>query len=272
MSLPVEGHAPSLAGATGWLNSPSLEMSDLRGRVVVVNFCTYTCINWIRTLPFVRAWEERYRDDGLVMIGVHTPEFSFEHDHGNIETALRQMNVTWPIAIDDDYEVWRAFSNHYWPALYVIDAQGRIRHHHFGEGEYEGSELAIQQLLTESGVSGIEAGFVAPHAQGAEVQADWDSLGSSETYLGHAQATGFASTPGLAPDEPQVYARPEPLARNQWALTGGWIVTFGDIHVRRARWADHLPIHRPGREPGHGSAGTRFTGAVPGHARWRGAR
>ena len=143
MSLPVEGNAPSLAGATGWLNSPPLEMSDLRGRVVVVNFCTYTCINWIRTLPYVRAWEERYRDDGLLMIGVHTPEFSFEHDHGNIETALKQMNVTWPIAIDDDYEVWRSFANHYWPALYLIDTQGRIRHHHFGEGEYERSELAI---------------------------------------------------------------------------------------------------------------------------------
>ena len=225
MSLPVEGHAPSLGGATGWLNSPPLEMSDLRGRVVVVNFCTYTCINWIRTLPYVRAWEERYRDDGLVMIGVHTPEFSFEHDHGNIETALRQMNVTWPIAIDDDYEVWRAFANHYWPALYFIDAQGRIRHHHFGEGEYESSELAIQQLLTEAGVSGVEPGFVAPHAQGAEVQADWDHLGSSETYLGYAQATGFASAEGLVPDVQQVYARPESVAGNRWALTGEWTVT-----------------------------------------------
>ena len=132
----------------------------------MVNFCTYTCINWIRTLPYVRAWEERYRGDGLVMIGVHTPEFSFEHDHGNIETALEQMNVSWPIAIDDDYEVWRAFSNHYWPALYFIDAQGRIRHHHFGEGEYERSELAIQQLLTEAGASGIEPVFVAPHHRG----------------------------------------------------------------------------------------------------------
>ena len=154
MSLPVEGHAPSLDGATGWLNSAPLEISELRGRVVVVNFCTYTCINWIRTLPYVRAWEERYRGDGLVLIGAHTPEFSFEHDHANIETALRQMNVTWPIAIDDDYGVWRAFANHYWPALYLIDAQGRIRHHHFGEGEYESSELAIQQLLTEAGSSG----------------------------------------------------------------------------------------------------------------------
>jgi len=225
MSLPVEGHAPSLGGATGWLNSPPLEMSDLRGRVVVVNFCTYTCINWIRTLPYVRAWEERYRDDGLVLIGVHTPEFSFEHDHRNIETALKQMHVTWPIAIDDDYEVWRAFANHYWPALYFIDTEGRIRHHHFGEGEYESSERAIQELLTEAGVSGIEPDLVAPHAQGAEVQADWDSLGSSETYLGYAQATGFASTPELVSDVQQVYALPESLARNRWGLTGGWTVT-----------------------------------------------
>jgi len=225
MSLPVEGHAPSLDGATGWLNSAPLEISELRGRVVVVNFCTYTCINWIRTLPYVRAWEERYRDDGLVLIGVHTPEFSFEHDHANIETALRQMNVRWPIAIDDDYEVWRAFANHYWPALYFIDAQGRIRHHHFGEGEHERSELAIQQLLSDAGVSGIEPGFVAPHAQGAEVQADWDHLGSSETYLGYAQATGFASAPGLAPDVRQVYALPESVARNRWALAGAWTVS-----------------------------------------------
>jgi hypothetical protein len=135
------------------------------------------------------------------------------------------MNVTWPIAIDDDYEVWRAFANHYWPALYFIDAQGRIRHHHFGEGGYERSELALQQLLTESGVSGIESGFVAPHPHGAEVQADWDHLGSSETYLGYAQATGFASTPGLAPDVRQVYALPESLVQNRWALTGEWTVS-----------------------------------------------
>ena len=225
MSLPVEGHAPSLGGATGWLNSPPLEISGLHGRVVVVNFCTYTCINWIRTLPYVRAWEERYRGDGLVMLGVHTPEFSFEHDHGNIEQALKQMNVTWPIAIDDGYEVWRAFANHYWPALYLIDTQGRIRHHHFGEGEYESSERAIQQLLTEAGVSGIEPGLVAPHAQGAEVQADWEHLGSSETYLGYAQATGFASAPGLVPDVRQVYALPESVARNRWALAGEWTVS-----------------------------------------------
>ena len=159
------------------------------------------------------------------MLGVHTPEFSFEHDHGNIETALKQMNVTWPIAIDDGYEVWRPFANHYWPALYVIDTQGRIRHHHFGEGEYESSELAIQQLLTEAGVSGIEPGLVAPHAQGAEVQADWEHLGSSETYLGYAQATGFASAPSLVPDVRQVYALPESVARNRWALAGEWTVS-----------------------------------------------
>ena len=225
MSLPVEGHAPSLGGATAWLNSPPLEISDLHGRVVVVNFCTYTCINWIRTLPYVRAWEERYRGDGLVMLGVHTPEFSFEHDHGNIETALKQMNVTWPIAIDDGYEVWRAFANHYWPALYFIDTQGRIRHHHFGEGEYESSERAIQQLLTEAGSSGIEPGLVAPHAQGAEVQADWDTLESRETYLGYAQATSFASAQGIVPDVRQVYALPESLARNEWALTGAWTIS-----------------------------------------------
>ena len=225
MSLPVEGHAPSLGGATGWLNSPPLEMSDLRGRVVVVNFCTYTCINWIRTLPYVRAWEERYRDDGLVMIGVHTPEFSFEHDHGNIETALRQMNVTWPIAIDDDYEVWRAFANHYWPALYFIDAQGRIRHHHFGEGEYERSELAIQQLLTEAGVSGDRAWprrAARTGSRGAgrlgppRVQRDLSRVRAGDRLRfrprpGAGRATGVCAS-GVR-------------GGNRWALTGEWTVT-----------------------------------------------
>ena len=202
-----------------------MEIAELRGRVVVVNFCTYTCINWIRTLPYVRAWEERYRDDGLATIGVHTPEFSFEHDHGNIETALRRMNVAWPIAIDDDYVVWRAFANHYWPALYLIDAEGRIRHHHFGEGEYEASELAIRELLVESGVVDIESGLVVPDERGAEVQADWDSLGSSETYLGYAQAVGFGSPGNLVPDTRHAYEFPASLDRNHWSLSGAWTVT-----------------------------------------------
>jgi thiol-disulfide isomerase/thioredoxin len=167
--LSSEGRAPSLDGATGWLNSPPLVMEELRGRVVLADFGTYTCINWIRTLPYVRAWEERYRDHGLVMLGIHTPEFSFEHDTEHIRTALAQMRVTWPMAIDNDHGVWNAFANHYWPALYFIDAEGRIRHHRFGEGDYERSERMIQVLLAEAGVSGIDPTLVEPEARGPEV-------------------------------------------------------------------------------------------------------
>jgi hypothetical protein len=224
MSLPVEGHAPSLNGATGWLNSPPLEIGELRGRVVLVNFCTYTCINWIRTLPWLRAWETRYRDDGLVLIGVHTPEFSFEHDAGNVERALKQMRVTWPIALDDEYAVWRAFANHYWPALYFVDAQGRIRHHRFGEGDYERSELAIQQLLSEAGAGAGARGLVTVEERGPEVQADWDSLRTGETYLGTQQATGFTELGGPTSNERRSYAHPGELAPNRWSLSGEWTV------------------------------------------------
>jgi Thioredoxin like C-terminal domain/AhpC/TSA family len=220
-----EGRAPSLAGATGWLNSPPLEMTDLRGRVVLVDFGTYTCINWIRTLPYVRAWEERYRDDGLVMIGIHTPEFSFEHDPENIRTALRQMHVTWPMAIDNHYGVWQAFANHYWPALYFIDAQGQIRHHRFGEGDYERSERMLQVLLGEAGVTGIDPALVDVRGEGPEAEADWGNLETRETYLGHGQTTGFASRENLAPDKPHAYEAPATLALNHWSLAGEWTVS-----------------------------------------------
>jgi thiol-disulfide isomerase/thioredoxin len=222
--LASEGRAPSLAGATGWLNSPPLEIADLRGRVVLVDFGTYTCINWMRTLPYIRAWEERYRDDGLVMLGIHTPEFSFEHDTENIRTALRQMHVTWPIAIDNDYGVWRAFENHYWPALYFIDVQGRIRYHRFGEGDYERSERMLQMLLAEAGVTGIDPALVDVRGEGPEAEADWATLETPETYLGYAQTTAFASRGNLVFDERHAYEAPATLELNHWSLAGEWTV------------------------------------------------
>ena len=220
--LSSEGRAPSLGGATGWLNSPPLAMEDLRARVVLADFGTYTCINWIRTLPYIRAWERRYRDQGLVMLGIQTPEFSFEHDTENIRTALAQMDVTWPVAIDNDYGVWQAFANHYWPALYFIDAEGRIRHHRFGEGDYERSERMIQELLAEAGAAAVDPALVDVAGQGPEVEAEWANLGTPETYLGYVQTTGFASPGNPALDEPRAYEHPAALAPNHWSLAGTW--------------------------------------------------
>ena len=189
--LPVEGMMPSFAGANGWLNSQPLTPSGLRGHVVVVQFWTYTCINWLRTQAYNRAWSQRYRDQGLVTIGVHTPEFKFEHDLDNVRWAVQARKIDYPVAIDNDFEVWRAFANHYWPALYFIDAEGRIRHHRFGEGDYERSEMVIRQLLADAGVEDLRPGLASVEPNGDEVQADWEDLGSPESYLGYDQATGF---------------------------------------------------------------------------------
>src|SRR5215471_15414402 len=221
--LPVEGNLPSLAGATGWLNTPPLTPSGLRGHVVLVDIWTYTCINWLRTLPYVRAWAEKYKDQGLIVIGVHTPEFPFEKDVENIRRAAAAMRVTYPIAIDSDYGVWRALNNQYWPALYIVDAQGRIRHHHFGEGEYEMSERVIQRLLAEAG-AGRSQGLVSPDARGIEVAADWDNLMSPENYVGYQRTENFASPGGAAPDKPRVYAVPAALRLNHWAISGDWTI------------------------------------------------
>src|SRR5512132_3127952 len=223
--LPAEGTLPPFSGATAWLNSEPLTPEGLRGKVVVADFCTYTCINWLRSLPYVRAWDERYRSDGLVTIGIHTPEFSFERNLENVRPALEQMRVTYPVVVDNDYGVWNAFSNHYWPALYFVDAEGRIRHHRFGEGDYERSEVVIQQLLAEAGAEGIGDELVSVDPQGAEVAADWDSLGSGETYLGYRRTDGFASPGGLTPNEARVYDIPDRLRRNHWGLAGDWTAT-----------------------------------------------
>ena len=222
--LPVEGELPSFSGATAWLNSPPLTAADLLGKVVLVEFWTYTCINWLRTLPYVRAWDEKYKDHGLVVIGVHSPEFSFEHDLENVRRAARDMRVDYPIAIDNDFAIWRAFNNHYWPALYLVDAQGRIRSHQFGEGAYEQSEMMIQQLLAEAGIGGIAHELVSVEAQGAEAAADWGDLRSPENYLGDERTENFASPGGAVVDQPRVYAAPGRLMLNQWALAGEWTV------------------------------------------------
>ncbi|HEY8236327.1 MAG TPA: hypothetical protein VIF85_06785 [Gaiellaceae bacterium] len=223
--LSVEGHLPTFEGATGWLNSTPLEPEGLRGRVVAVDFCTYTCINWLRTLPYVRAWAEKYRDHGLVTIGVHTPEFSFEHDVKNVGRSLATMGVAYPIALDNDYGIWNALANHYWPALYLVDAEGRIRHHWFGEGDYDGSEMVIQMLLAESGQEGFERRLVDIEGEGPEAPADWDHLRSSETYLGYRQATNFGSPGRTEFDRSAVYRLPDDLGVNEWALAGAWTIT-----------------------------------------------
>jgi thiol-disulfide isomerase/thioredoxin len=218
--LPVEGRLPSFEGATGWLNSPPLRPEELRGKVVLVDFWTYTCINWLRQLPYVRAWAHRYADQGLVVVGVHTPEFGFEHDPGNVRRAVKERGIDYPVATDDDYAVWEAFANHFWPALYVADAQGRIRHHHFGEGEYRRSEMVIQQLLADAGADpGQEPSF--PQATGVEAAADWDSLRTPETYTGYQRTGRFASPGGLRLGR-HAYGAPQRLPLNTWALTGTW--------------------------------------------------
>jgi thiol-disulfide isomerase/thioredoxin len=220
----MEGEFPSLGGATAWLNSPPLAADSLRGNVVLIDFWTYTCINWLRTLPYVRAWAEKYKEHGLVVIGVHSPEFSFEHDLENVRRAARDMRVSYPIAIDNDFAVWQAFTNHFWPALYLVDAQGHVRYHHFGEGAYELSEMLLQHLLAEAGIGGIDDELVSVDARGAEAAADWDNLRSSENYVGAERTENFASPGGAVLDKRHLYAAPDRLRLNHWALAGEWTV------------------------------------------------
>jgi thiol-disulfide isomerase/thioredoxin len=222
--LPVEGELPSLGNATEWLNSPPLTATALRGKVVLIDFWTYTCINWLRTVPYVRAWAEEYADQGLVVIGVHTPEFDVEKDPDNVRGAVRDRGIDYPVVIDNEYAIWRAFDNRYWPALYFVDARGRVRHHQFGEGDYERSERVIQQLLAEAGVEGSGHDLVPVDARGVEAPADWANLASPENYVGYERTEHFASPGGAVEDRRQVYDVPERLARNHWALSGNWTV------------------------------------------------
>jgi thiol-disulfide isomerase/thioredoxin len=231
-------HMPSLAGATAWLNSAPLDSAGLRGRVVLVDFWTLTCINWLRTEPYVRAWSQAYRDDGLVVIGVHTPEFTFEHDIDLVRQAIGDRAIDYPVALDNDYEVWDAFANHYWPALYFVDAEGIIRDQHFGEGRYEQSERSIQRLL------GVERELVSVQGVGVEAEADWDHLQTPETYLGSGRGERWASG--------------EDLHLNQWALTGEWTIGRENVALERAGGSiayrfhardAHLVLSAGAREP-----------------------
>jgi thiol-disulfide isomerase/thioredoxin len=232
--LDEEGAMPSLGGATEWLNSQPLKTDSLRGRVVLVDFWTYTCVNWRRTLPYVRAWAAKYKDHGLVMVGAHTPEFSFEHNVDNVRWAIKDMKIDYPVAIDSDYTIWNAFSNEYWPAEYFIDAKGRIRHHQFGEGDYAQSERVIQQLLAEAGATGFARDLVSVAPCGAEVAANLATLRSPETYTGYGQTENFASPGGAARNKARVYVAPERLELNHWALIGEWTVGKEAVALNQA--------------------------------------
>jgi cytochrome c biogenesis protein CcdA/thiol-disulfide isomerase/thioredoxin len=223
-ALPIEGQLPSLDGATEWLNTKPLTAEDLKGKVVLVDFWTYSCINCLRAIPYVRAWAEKYKDHGLVVIGVHAPEFAFERNVDNVKKALSTLKIEYPVAIDNDYKIWRAFDNEYWPAHYFIDAQGRIRHHHFGEGEYDESEKVIQQLLAETGDKNVPAGIVSVNGSGAEAASDKADVGSPETYIGYDRADHFASPGGVVQDKSHVYAT-GPMQLNDWSLAGDWTVS-----------------------------------------------
>ncbi|WP_285375285.1 cytochrome c biogenesis protein DipZ [Pseudomonas sp. lyk4-TYG-107] len=223
-TLPVEGQLPLLNGAVQWLNSPPLDAQALKGKVVLVDFWTYSCINCLRTLPYVKAWAEKYRDQGLVVIGVHAPEFAFERDVGNVTKAMKELGINYPVAIDNDYKIWRAFNNEYWPAHYFADAQGRIRYHHFGEGDYAESERVIQQLLREAGAKTVADGLINADAQGVQQAPDMNQVLSPETYVGYQRAEHFVPETGLVPDKVATYNPPANLTLNDWSLGGQWAV------------------------------------------------
>ena len=224
----------SLERANEWLNSPPLTAADLRGKVVLIDVWTYTCINWLRQLPYVRAWAEKYKDQGLVVIGVHAPEFPFEKNIDNVRRAVKGIGVPYPVAIDNDFAIWRAFRNQAWPALFFVDAQGRVRHQHFGEGEYEQSERFIQKLLAEAGARDIRPGLVSVNGSGAEAAADWPSLRSPETYVGYERTERFASRGGVVSDKSNVYAIPARLGVNSWGLSGDWTVKKGAAALNKS--------------------------------------
>jgi thiol-disulfide isomerase/thioredoxin len=243
---------PSLGGATKWLNSEPLGPAELRGRVILVNFWTLTCINWLRQEPYVRAWSRAYRDDGLIVIGVHSPEFSFEHDIERVRLATMERAIDYPVAVDNDFEVWSAFANHFWPALYFVDADGVICDDHFGEGRYERSELVIQRLL------GVERELVGGEGLGVEAEADWANLRTAETYLGYGRGHGFASPDRAARDQHRVYEIPGRLPSNHWGLAGEWTIgrenvvaeeAGGSIAFRFGARDAHLVLSSGAREP-----------------------
>lgn len=240
--LPVQGQLPSLAGATAWLNSPPLTADSLRGKVVLIDFWTYSCINCLRSLPYVQAWADKYRDHGLVVIGVHSPEFAFERDTSNVRQAVHDLHVTYPVAVDSKLAIWNAFDNEYWPADYIVDAEGRVRANHFGEGDYASTERDIQTLLKEAGNSGVPGGIVTPRANGIEAASDGGDVQSPETYIGFARAEHFASG-SVARDIPHTYAPARTLSLNQWDLAGEWTVSAESGSLDRAPGAIAFRFH-----------------------------
>ena len=233
-ALSVEGRMPGFEKAAGWLNSEPLTADDLRAKVVVADFGTYTCINWLRTLGYVKAWAEKYADQGFVLVGVHTPEFPFEADTENVVAAVKALDVEFPIALDPEYAVWDAFANRYWPAVYIADAEGRIRHHQFGEGGYDECERVIQQLLRDAGGETVSDDLISVVPDGVEAQADWATVESPETYVGYQHGRNFASPEGATIDHPRTYSVPDPLQLNSWALSGDWTVEGQATVLNRA--------------------------------------
>jgi thiol-disulfide isomerase/thioredoxin len=234
---------PEFDGATAWLNSEPLILANLRGMVFLVDFWTYTCINWIRTLPYLRAWAERYGSHGLRIVGVHTPEFEVEHDIENVRRAALELRVEYPIVIDNDYAVWDAFANRYWPALYIADAKGHIRHHYFGEGGYEDSENVLRQLLADAGVVDLPNRITQVRAHGIEEPADWHNVRSSETYLGFERSRAFASPGGAFLDEAREYSIPRRLRTNEWALDGAWTIRLEEAIVNEPNGRIAIRFH-----------------------------
>lgn len=230
-----EGPMPSLDGAIGWLNSAPLSSKSLRGKVVLVNFWTYTCINSLRPLPYVKSWASKYHDAGFVVIGVHTPEFSFEHEPINVENAVRTLNVTFPVAIDSKTRIWQSFNNEAWPAQYLVDAKGQVRYHHFGEGDYGKIERVIQELLKENGATGLASDAANVSAVGIEAAPDWTNERSPETYIGYRQAQNFASPEKLRKDSTQIFSAPGKLSLNHWGLNGSWNVNVESAVLQAAQ-------------------------------------
>jgi thiol-disulfide isomerase/thioredoxin len=224
-SLGSEGPMPDLNGAVGWLNSSPLSKQSLHGKIVLIDFWTYTCINSLRPLPYVKTWATKYRESGLVVIGVHSPEFSFEKEPGNVQNATRELNVSYPVAIDSNHKIWDAFNNQYWPAQYLVDAKGQIRYHHFGEGDYGDIEHLIQELLKENGATALNEGTISVSAVGIEAAPDFEAAQSPETYIGYRQAQNFASPERLAKDFAKGYSAPTKPSLNHWGLSGLWNVS-----------------------------------------------
>jgi thiol-disulfide isomerase/thioredoxin len=266
--LPVEGELPPLDGLGPWFNSPPLTREQLRGKVVVIDFWTYSCINCLRSLPYLKAWDEKYRKDGLVIIGVHAPEFAFEREPANVARAIQDLGVRYPVALDNQYRLWNALQNQYWPAHYFVDAKGRIRYHHHGEGEYEMSERVIRQLLAEAGHAPAGGGMAEANASGTQASAALADIRSPETYIGYARAGGFVSPGGLAHDQPKAYAA-APLELNNWALEGQWndgrqsarsLAAHAKIQFRFHARDLHLVLGSASGKP------VRFRVALDGHA------